>query len=256
MKKIVALIMVLAMMLSCTAFAEPTLLAEFGDENTLVYAREIAYEPGEVDVLGNPTNKEGCPVGYAHVTSWGGQWELAAAYVSEEGIEEFEFEGVEPGYYAVTPGVTLELTPVYDKGASHPNGVMADQGNYLHAHGYGMTGTLTMPEEIDDAYTVEAEFDAWNNEVRGELEADMNFGPIKVSFKKGDDDYLYWNALTGFNWEDIEDFRYIGMNENGQIVVCAANKNISTNAKAKIYYALIFTPVVAEEAVETAEVAE
>ena len=44
MKKIAALIMVLAMMLSCTAFAEPTLLADFGDENTLVYAREIAYE--------------------------------------------------------------------------------------------------------------------------------------------------------------------------------------------------------------------
>ena len=197
MKKIVALVMVLAMLLTCTAFAEPTLLADFGDDNTLVYAREIAYEAGEVDVLGNPTNVPGCPVGYAHVTSWGGEWALVAAYVSEEGIEEFEFEGVEPGYYAVADGVVLSLTPVFDMDASHPNGVMSDQAAYLHAHAYGMTGTLTMPEEIDDAYTLEAKFDAWDYTSRGELDADMNFGPIKISFKKGDDDFLYWNALTG-----------------------------------------------------------
>ena len=250
MKKIAALFMALLMLLGCTALAEVTPLADFGTENTLVYARTVAYEAGEVDVLGNPTNNNGCPVGYAHVTSWRGEWELAAAYVSEEGIEEFEFEDVEPGYYAVTPGVILSLTPVYDKGASHPNGVMSDMAAYLHAHAYGMTGTLTMPEEIDDQYTLEAEFDAWNYTSRGELDADMNFGPIKVTFKKGDDDFLYWNDLTGFNWEDIDEFKYIGMNEDGQILVCTASKNISTNAKAKIYYALIFNPVVAEEVAE------
>lgn len=250
MKKIVSLFMVLAMLLGCTALAEATPLADFGTENTLVYARGVAYEAGETDLLGNPTNVPGCPVGYAHVTSWGGEWELVAAYVSEDGIEEFEFEGVEPGYYAVTPGAILSLTPVFDKGASHPNGVMSDQAAYLHAHAYGMTGNLTMPEEIDDAYTIEAEFDAWPYISRGELDADMNFGPIKVTFKKGDDDFLYWNDLTGFDWEDIDEFKYIGMNEDGQILVCAANKNISTNDKAKIYYALIFNPVVAEEVAE------
>lgn len=250
MKKIVSLFMVMAMLLGCTALAEATPLADFGTENTLVYAREVAYEAGETDLLGNPTNVPGCPVGYAHVTTWGGEWELAAAYVSEEGIEEFEFEGVEPGYYAVPAGVILSLTPEYDMGASHPNGVMADQAAYLHAHAYGLTGTLTMPEEIDDAYEFSAAFDAWGITVRGELDADANFGPIKVTFKKGDDDFLYWNDLTGFDWEDIDEFKYIGMNADGQIVVCAANKNISTNEKAKIYYAYIFNPVVAEEVAE------
>lgn len=252
MKKIVALVMVLAMMLTCTAFAEPTQLAEFGNENTLVYAREIAYADvdADVDSLGNATNSGKVPVGYAHVTSWGGDWNLVAAYVSEEGIEEFEFEGVEPGYYAVAEGVVLNLTPVFDMGASHPNGVMSDQAAYLHAHAYGLTGTLTMPEAIDDAFTLEVEFDAWDFVSRGEMDADMNFGPVKVSFKKGDDDFLYWNDLTGFNWEDIDEFKYIGMNENGQIVVCAASKNIVTNLKAEIYYALIFAPAVTEEVAE------
>ena len=260
MKKIVALFMALLMLLGTVALAEPTLLADFGTENTLVYARTVAYTPFElddegnpintVDLLGNPANTNGCPVGYAHVTAWAGEWELVAAYVSEEAIEEFEFEGVEPGYYAVADGVILNLIPVFDKGASHPNGVKSDQANYLHAHAYGMDGTLTMPEEIDDAYIIDVEFGAWNYVSRGELDADMNFGPIKVSFKKGDDDYLYWNALTGFNWEDIDEFKYIGMNEDGQILVCAASKNISTNAKADIYYAYIFNPVVAEEAAE------
>lgn len=250
MKKIVALVMVLAMLLTCTAFAEPTLLADFGDDNTLVYAREILYAEtdADVDALGNATNSGKVPAGFAHVTAWAGDWQLVAAYVSEDGIDEFEFEGVEAGYYAVPEGVILTLNPTFDTSANHPNGVMADQAAYLHAHAYDLKATLTMTEEIDDAYEFAVDFNAWDNVVRGEMDADMNFGPIKVSFKKGDDDYLYWNALTGFDWEDIDEFKYIGMNANGQIVICAASKNIATNPKADIYYALIFAPVVAEPA--------
>ena len=252
MKKITALFMALLMLLGTVALAEPTLLAEFGDDNTLIYAREIVYAEtdAEVDALGNATNSGKVPAGYAHVTAWAGNWELAAAYVSEEGIDEFEFEDVEAGYYAVPAGVILSLNPTFDTSANHPNGVMADQAAYLHAHAYDLKGTLTMTEEIDDAFEFSVDFTAWENVVRGEMDADMNFGPIKVSFKKGDDDYLYWNDLTGFNWEDIDEFKYIGMNENGQIVVCAASKNIANNLKAEIYYALIFNPVVAEEAAE------
>ena len=251
MKKIVALLMVLAMMLSVTAFAEPTLLADFGDENTLVYDRDIAYEADSVDALGNATNRDGRPTSYAHVTLWAGEWQLVAAYVSEAGIDEFGLEGVEPGYYAVAEGVILNLVPLFNNSANHANGVMADQAAYLHAHAYDLDGTLTMPADIDDAYQFSAKFDAWEyGTVRSENDADMNFGPIKVSFKKGDDDFLYWNALTGFNFEEIEEFKYVGMNENGQIVVCSAAKNIVTNAKAKIYFAYIFAPVVAEEVAE------
>lgn len=252
MKKIVALFMALLMLLGTVALADATPLADFGDENTLVYAREVSYAEtdAEVDALGNATNSGKVPTGYAHVTAWAGEWQLVAAYMSEDGIEEFELEGVEPGYYAVAEGVILNLTPMFDESANHPNGVMADQAAYLHAHGYDLNGTLTMPESIDDAYQFTATFDAWEYAVRGEMDADMNFGPIKVSFKKGDDDFLYWNALTGFDFEEIEEFKYIGMNANGQIVVCSANKNIVSNEKAKIYFAYIFAPVVTEEVAE------
>nr|MBR4280903.1 hypothetical protein [Clostridia bacterium] len=251
MKKIVALLMLVAMMLTTVAFAEPTLLADFGDENTLVYAREIAYVEGTVDALGNAANTPGCPTGYAHVTAWAGEWQLVAAYVAEAGIEEFELEGVEAGYYAVSEGVILNLIPLFNASANHANGVMADQAAYLHAHAYDLEGTLTMPEAIDDAFQFSADFKAWEyGTVRTENDADMNFGPIKVSFKKGDDDFLYWNALTGFNFEEIEEFKYIGMNANGQIVVCSASKNVVTSEKAEIYFAYIFEPVVAEEVAE------
>ena len=66
MKKIAALFMALLMLLGCTALAEVTPLADFGTENTLVYARTVAYEAGEVDVLGNPTNNNGCPCSSAN----------------------------------------------------------------------------------------------------------------------------------------------------------------------------------------------
>ena len=161
MKKIVALLMVLAMMLSCTAFAEPTLI-EFGDDNTLVYAREIAYEVAEdgKDALGNTADEANTfngaaqclrPIGLAHLTSWAGEWVLAAAYISEDGIEEFEFEDVEPGYYAVPENaVFLTLEPAFDASANDPSGPLVDVANYFHAHCYDLNGTITLPEDIDE----------------------------------------------------------------------------------------------------------
>lgn len=257
MKKIVALFMALLMLLGTVALAEPTLLEDFGDENTLVFAREVTYAEtdADVDALGNPTNSGKVPTGYAHVTSWAGDWVLVAAYVSEDGIDEFGFE-VEPGYYAVAENaVFMNIAPAYDKDASHPNGVMADQAAYLHAHAYDLVGTITYPEDLDeDGFTVKAAFDAWNYTVRGELDADMNFGPVKVSIK-GDSDFLYWNEITGlnFDYDEIDEFKYMGMNENGQLIIACTNKNLVTNEKAKIYYCFIFAPVVAEETAEVAE---
>ena len=253
MKKIVALFMALLMLLGTVALADATPLADFGDENTLVYAREVSYADtdADVDALGNAPNSGKVPNTYAHVTAWAGDWQLVAAYISEEAIDEFGLEGVEPGYYAVADGVVLTLTPLFDESANHVNGVMADQAAYLHAHAYDLNGTLTMPESIDDAFQFSVDFGAWEYAVRSEMDADMNFGPIKVSFKKGDDDFLYWNALTGFNFEEIEEFKYVGMNPNGQIVVIACDGNIVKNPnKAVVYQAYIFAPVVTEEVAE------
>ncbi len=232
MKKIVALIMVLVMMLSCTALAEPTLLVDFGDENTLVYNREIVPE--------------------AHVTAWEGQWVLVAAYISEDGIEEYEFEDVEPGFYAVPENaVFLNLTALLDASANDPaTGPIVDQANYWHAHTHDLDGTLVFPADIDeDGFTVKNTWSEWKSIVRGEQDGDFNYGPAKV-FIKGDDDFLYWNEMTGFDFEEIEEFKYIGMNMNGQIVIAACSKNIVTNEKAKIWFAYIFAPVVTEEVAE------
>lgn len=231
MKKIVALVMVLAMMLSCTAFAEPTKI-EFGTENTLVYNREI--------------------VDAAHVTAWQGQWVLVAAYMSEDGIDECELEDVEEGFYAVPENaVFLELEALLDASANDPaTGPIVDQANYWHAHTHDLKGTLTLPEDIDeDGYTLKNTWQEWNYTVRGEQDGDFNYGPAKVNIK-GEDDFLYWNELTGFDFEEIEEFKYIGMNYDGQIVIAATDKNIATNAKASILFAYIFAPVVAEEAAE------
>ena len=248
MKKIVALVMAAMLLLSCVAFAEPTKI-EYGTENTLVYARDVEYaaEPGDVDVLGNPTDKERVPTGLAHVTSWVGEWVLVAAYMSESGMEEYDLEG-EEGFYAV-PADTMFLTlePKYDASANDPSGPLVDVANYFHAHCYDLNGTITLPEDIDeDGFKVKNVWSDWASVVRGNADGDFNFGPAKVTIK-GDDDYLYWNELTGFDFDEIEEFKYIGMNLDGQIVITACDKNIATKANAEVWFALVFDKVVPAE---------
>lgn len=245
MKKILALVMAAMMLLSCVAFAEPTKI-EYGTDNTLVYAREVAYaaEAGDVDALGNATDGGKVPTGIAHVTAWGGEWVLVAAYVSESGLEEYDLEG-EEGYYAVPENaVFLTLEPAYDASANDPSGPLVDQGNYFHAHCYDLNGSITLPEDIDeDGYKVKNVWSDWASVVRGNADGDFNFGPTKTTIK-GEDDYLYWNELTGFDFEEIEEFKYIGMNLDGQIVITACEKNPVTKPDTDVWFALVFDKVV------------
>jgi len=257
MKKIIALIMVLAMMLSCTAFAEPTKLADFGDENTMVYDRTVAFEDAEdeKDDLGNPTNGKVKPVGNSHVISWAGDWVLVAAYVSEAAIDEFEYE-VEPGYYAVPENaIIMNLNPLYDASNTDPagSGPIVDQGNYYHCHTYDLEGTLTFAEQFGEEvpYTLSNIWDTWAYTVEGEHLGTFNFGPCQTSFKKGSDtDTLRWNDVTGFDFEDMDDLKYLGINPNGQMIICSASKKINTNLRAEIYLAYVFERVVPEEVAE------
>lgn len=173
---------------------------------------------------------------------------LVAAYMSEDGIEEYELEA-EEGYYAVPENaVFLTLEPKFDASANDPTGPLVDVANYFHAHCYDLEGTITLPEDIDeDGYKVKNVWSDWASVVRGNDDADTNFGPAKVNIK-GEDDYLYWNDLTGFDFEEIEEFKFIGMNLDGQIVIAACDKNIATNEKASIWFAFIFDKVVEEAA--------
>ena len=244
MKKILVLVVALAMMLSAVAFAEPTQI-EYGTDNTLVFAREIAYaaDAADVDALGNPTDGGKVPTGIAHVTSWKGQWVLAAAYVSEGGLEEYDLEG-EEGFYAVPENaVFMELEPAYDASANDPSGPLVDVANYFHAHCYDLNGTITLPEDIDEeGFKVKNVWSDWASTVRGNADGDFNFGPAKVTIK-GEDDYLYWNDLTGFDFEEIEEFKFIGTNLDGQMVIAACEKNPVTKVDTEVWFALIFDKV-------------
>ena len=247
MKKILALVMAIAMMLSCVAFAEGTKI-EYGTENTLVYAREVAYaaEAADVDSLGNATDMGRVPTGIAHVTSWVGEWVLVAAYMSESGMEEYDLDG-EEGFYAVpADAVFLNLEAKFDASANDPSGPLVDVANYFHAHCYDLAGTITLPEDIDEeGFKVKNVWSDWASNVRGNADGDFNFGPAKVTIK-GDDDYIYWNELTGFDFDEIEEFKYIGMNLDGQIVIKACEKNPVTKHDTDVWFALVFDKVVAE----------
>ena len=247
MKKIVALVLAAMMLLACTAFAEPTKI-EYGTENTLVYARDVAYaaEAADVDSLGNATDMGRVPTGLAHVTSWVGEWVLVAAYVSEAGLEEYDLDG-EEGFYAVpADAVYLNLEAKYDASANDPSGPLVDVANYFHAHCYDLAGTITLPEDIDEeGFKVKNVWSDWASNVRGNADGDFNFGPAKVTIK-GDDDYIYWNELTGFDFDEIEEFKYIGMNLDGQIVITACEKNPVTKPDTDVWFALVFDKVVAE----------
>ena len=252
MKKIIALVLAAMMLLACTAFAEPTKI-EFGDDNTAVFIRDVAYtaEGGAVDSLGNKTNSNKVPTGISHVIAWAGEWKLVAAYVSEEAIDEFEYEDVEAGYYAVPENaIVMTITPLYDASNTDPlgSGPIVDQGNYWHAHTYDVEGTLTFAEQFEEAepYTFANKWDEWSYVVYGEADGDFNFGPTKTYFKGEDKDFLRWADVTGLDFEDMEDMKYIGMNANGQMIICSASKNIATNTRAEIYLAYIFEKVVAE----------
>ncbi len=247
MKKILALVVAAMLLLSCVAFAEPTKI-EYGTENTLVYAREVAYaaEAADVDSLGNATDMGRVPTGLAHVTSWVGEWVLVAAYMSESGMEEYDLDG-EEGFYAVPENTMfLTLEAKYDASANDPSGPLVDVANYFHAHCYDLAGTITLPEDIDeDGFKVKNVWSDWASNVRGNADGDFNFGPAKVTIK-GDDDYIYWNEMTGFDFDEIEEFKYIGMNLDGQIVITACEKNPVTKPDTDVWFALVFDKVVAE----------
>lgn len=244
MKKILALVMAAMLLLSCVAFAEPAKI-EYGTENTLVYARAVAYaaEAADVDSLGNATDMGRVPTGLAHVTSWVGEWVLVAAYMSEAGMEEYDLDG-EEGFYAVPENTMfLTLEAKYDASANDPSGPLVDVANYFHAHCYDLAGTITLPEDIDeDGFKVKNVWSDWASNVRGNADGDFNFGPAKVTIK-GDDDYIYWNEMTGFDFDEIEEFKYIGMNLDGQIVITACEKNPVTKPDTDVWFALVFDKV-------------
>lgn len=224
MKKFLALIMAAMMLLSCVAFAEE------------------AKDPMEID-RAITTKLE---------TNWVGEWTLSAAWMGEEFIEDFGVEGVEAGLIEVKPGaITMTIEALLNHCASDKSlGQIVDQAAYLHAHVYCLNGTITFADYPDEEYTIKNEWDEFGYVVRGEMDGDFNYGPAKTHVK-GDDDLLHWTEITGVDYEDQEEVKYIFMNTSGQLVLCYAEKNLTKEKNNTIGFAYIFDKVVpAEEAAE------
>lgn len=218
MKKFFSLILAVAMLLSCVAFAEdvhPIFSAD--PEEVMLFNREI------------------------HLNDWLGNYTLVAAYVGEDFIEEWELEGVTAGFKAVPAGaITVTIASALDRTANDPSGALVDTANYYHAHVYDLFGsTLTIGEDV---YTMSNEWDEWpNTVVRGEQDGDFNLGPARVHIK-GEDETLNWAELTGVEIEDMEDFKYIGISKAGYLILCYADKNAAKKDEP-IGYAYIFEAV-------------
>ena len=215
MKKFLAMLMAAMMLLSCVAFAEadPVEIDRSLEARlNLAWAWNVTEE--------NPANAD-MPKALT------GEWTLAAAYISEDFIDEFEIEGAEAGLIEVTPGaITLTINALLDHCASDASlGQITDQGNYWHDHVYCMDGSMVFAAYPDEKYTLKSNWDEFSFTARGEMDGDYNYGPAKTKIK-GDDDFLHWADITGINYEDQEEMKHIFMNTSGQIVLCYADKNI------------------------------
>ncbi len=239
MKKFLAMMMAIAMMLSCVACAEeakdPMEIDRSLDARlNVAWAWKVTEE--------NPANAE-LP---KQLT---GEWALSAAYISADFIDEFEIEGVEAGLIPVTPGaIKLTINALLDHCASDASlGQITDQGNYFHDHVYCMEGTMTFADFADEKYTLKSNWDEYSYQARGEMDGDYNYGPAKTKVK-GDDDLLHWTEITGVAYEDQEEMKHIFMNTSGQLVLCYADKNICNEKYDGKYVgiAYIFDQVVEE----------
>lgn len=216
MKKYLALLMLAVLLIPCVALAESDILSA---------------DPEEVMTF----NRE------SHVTEWEGTWVLAAAYIGEDFADEYDVDTT--GLIAVVPNaITVELTTILDASANDKQlGTMVDVASYIHGHTHDLAGTMTFSADIadDEPYTIKSAWDEWpNNVIRGENDGDFNYGPAKTHVK-GDEDTLYWAEITGVEIEDMEDMKYIGVNNAGQLILCYSDDNVAKK-DGEVGFAYIF----------------
>ena len=220
MKKTISLLLVLLLafvMIGSSAFAEDSIL-EADPDDVLSFDRE------------------------SPVTDWEGDWVLAAAYIGEDYADENSIETF--GILAVPEAaVKMTVKAVLDGSATGSDaGVMVDQAAYLHAHVYDMEASLTFAEEIaDEEATLKLPWDGWLFTVRGENDGDFNMGVGKLSKVGAEDKSLYFTKITGVESEEIDDenMKYVGMNENGQLIVCYSDDNM-VKKDGDVAFAYIF----------------
>ena len=209
MKKIFALILAALMVLPCFVSAENILEAD--PEEVMTFDRK------------------------ALVTDWEGEWVLAAAFIGEDYADENDIKTT--GLIAVPENaVKMTVTPVLDGSATGSDaGVMVDQAAYIHTHVYDIEATLQFDASItEDTAALKLPWDGWDwtkdEEWTGWTEGSSytSKGVGKLSKVSAEDKSLFFCKVTGVESEEIadENMKYMGMNEDGQLIVCYSDDNM------------------------------
>ena len=222
MKKILSVLLIAVMMVSCAAFAGSIL--ESDPEEVMSFNRK------------------------APVTDWEGEWVLAAAYIGEDFAEENDIETT--GLIAVPEkAITMSVKAILDGSATGSDaGVMVDQASYIHTHVHDIEAKLAFDASItDDEATLKLTWDGWDwtkdEEWTGWTEGSTYIckGVGKLSKVGADDKSLYFCKVTGVENEAISDenMKYMGMNEAGQLIVCYSDDNM-VKKDGDVAFAYIF----------------
>ena len=209
MKKFLSLLLAAMMLLSCVAFAESILDAD--PEKVMTFDRKVP------------------------VTDWEGEWVLAAAYIGEDYADENDIKTT--GLIAVPEkAVTMTVKAVLDGSATGSDaGVMVDQAAYIHTHVHDIEATVQFDASItEDTAALKLPWDGWDwtkdEEWTGWTEGSSytSKGVGKLSKVSAEDKSLFFCKVTGVESEEIadENMKYMGMNEDGQLIVCYSDDNM------------------------------
>ena len=209
MKKFLSLLLAAMMLLSCVALAENILDAD--PEKVMTFDRKVP------------------------VTDWEGEWVLVAAYIGEDYADENDIETT--GLIAVPEkAATMTVKAVLDGSATGSDaGVMVDQAAYIHTHVYDIEATLQFDASItEDTAALKLPWDGWDwtkdEEWTGWTEGSSytSKGVGKLSKVSAEDKSLFFCKVTGVESEEIadENMKYMGMNEDGQLIVCYSDDNM------------------------------
>ena len=209
MKKFLSLLLAAMMLVSCVAFAESILDAD--PEKVMTFDRKVP------------------------VTDWEGEWVLAAAYIGEDYADENDIKTT--GLIAVPEkAITMTVKAVLDGSATGSDaGVMVDQAAYIHTHVYDIEATVQFDASItEDTAALKLPWDGWDwtkdEEWTGWTEGSSytSKGVGKLSKVSAEDKSLFFCKVTGVESEEIadENMKYMGMNEDGQLIVCYSDDNM------------------------------
>ena len=158
-----------------------------------------------------------------------GTWKLSSAYEQEKGVLEVPED-------ACT--VTLEGELLVNQ--------MVDMARYVHANVYQLNGMMTFQKPEEAEYKLKCNWDTFTKvDILGEGKCEQ-YGANKVRISTKDEE-LFFSELTGVEVEDMELMKYIGMNEQGQLVIGYSESNVHKKPDAPWLYAYLFDKVVEEK---------